>query len=145
MMAVIFTTMGTAFDTLSKDFPIVFVVLYGLTFFFSNFGPNVTTFIISAEVFPHDVAATCFGISAACGKLGALLGSSVFDIVKTELGIPAVFGICAGLSVAGLFLTILVTQDKRDIEIVSFESGDKGSTESSPTLVVNTGVEHSHT
>lgn len=28
------------------------VVIYALTFFFSNFGPNTTTFIIPGEAFP---------------------------------------------------------------------------------------------
>ncbi|KAL5851377.1 hypothetical protein ACOSQ3_006495 [Xanthoceras sorbifolium] len=29
-----------------------FVVMYSLTFFFANFGPNATTFVVSAEIFP---------------------------------------------------------------------------------------------
>lgn len=44
--------------------------IYGLTFFFSNFGPNATTFILPSEVFPTEIRARCHGISAAAGKLG---------------------------------------------------------------------------
>lgn len=29
-----------------------FVALYSLTFFFANWGPNATTFVIPAEIFP---------------------------------------------------------------------------------------------
>ncbi|MCI09705.1 inorganic phosphate transporter 1-4-like, partial [Trifolium medium] len=29
-----------------------FVVMYSLTFFFANFGPNATTFVVPAEIFP---------------------------------------------------------------------------------------------
>lgn len=47
---------------------LIFLVLYALTFFFSNFGPNVTTFIIPAELFPARLRSTCHGISAAAGK-----------------------------------------------------------------------------
>ena len=31
---------------------ISFVVMYAFTFFFTNFGPNSTTFIVPAEIFP---------------------------------------------------------------------------------------------
>jgi PHS family inorganic phosphate transporter-like MFS transporter len=55
-----------------------FVVLYGLTFFFANFGPNSTTFIVPAEIFPARLRSTCHGISAASGKLGAIVGSFGF-------------------------------------------------------------------
>ncbi|KAH0640088.1 hypothetical protein KY285_036674 [Solanum tuberosum] len=50
-----------------------FVVLYSLTFFFANFGPNATTFVVPAEIFPARLRSTCHGIPAACGKLGAMI------------------------------------------------------------------------
>jgi len=55
-----------------------FVVMYGLTFFFANFGPNSTTFIVPAEVFPARLRSTCHGISAAAGKAGAIIGAFGF-------------------------------------------------------------------
>lgn len=55
-----------------------FIVLYALTFFFSNFGPNTTTFIVPAELFPARFRSTCHGISGAVGKLGAIIGSVGF-------------------------------------------------------------------
>ncbi|MQL69630.1 hypothetical protein Taro_001934 [Colocasia esculenta] len=55
-----------------------FIVLYALTFFFSNFGPNTTTFIVPAELFPARFRSTCHGISGAVGKVGAIIGSVGF-------------------------------------------------------------------
>ncbi|KAJ3682506.1 hypothetical protein LUZ60_015079 [Juncus effusus] len=55
-----------------------FVVMYGFTFFFANFGPNATTFVVPAEVFPARLRSTCHGISAACGKAGAIIGAFGF-------------------------------------------------------------------
>ncbi|XP_042482428.1 probable inorganic phosphate transporter 1-9 [Macadamia integrifolia] len=55
-----------------------FLILYGLTFFFSNFGPNTTTFIVPAELFPARFRSTCHGISGAAGKVGAIIGSVGF-------------------------------------------------------------------
>lgn len=39
--------------------------------------PGVTTMAISAEIYPSMVRGTGAGISAACGKLGATLGTSL--------------------------------------------------------------------
>ncbi|CAI0381517.1 unnamed protein product [Linum tenue] len=52
-----------------------FIILYGLTFFFANFGPNTTTFIVPAELFPARLRSTCHGISGATGKIGAVVGA----------------------------------------------------------------------
>ncbi|ONK72331.1 uncharacterized protein A4U43_C04F18230 [Asparagus officinalis] len=52
----------------TKGHHIGFIVMYGLTFFFANFGPNSTTFIVPAEIFPARLRSTCHGISAAAGK-----------------------------------------------------------------------------
>ncbi|KAJ4974467.1 hypothetical protein NE237_007641 [Protea cynaroides] len=58
--------------------PTGFVVMYAFTFFFSNFGPNATTFVVPAEIFPARLRSTCHGISAACGKAGAIVGAFGF-------------------------------------------------------------------
>ncbi|KAK4388139.1 Inorganic phosphate transporter 1-4 [Sesamum angolense] len=55
-----------------------FVVMYSLTFFFANFGPNATTFVVPAEIFPARLRSTCHGISAAAGKAGAIVGAFGF-------------------------------------------------------------------
>ncbi|XP_031502649.1 inorganic phosphate transporter 1-4-like [Nymphaea colorata] len=57
---------------------ISFVVMYAFTFFFANFGPNTTTFVIPAEIFPARLRSTCHGISAAAGKAGAMIGAFGF-------------------------------------------------------------------
>lgn len=57
--------------------PTVYAFIYGLTFFAQNFGANATTYIIPSLLFPMEHRATCHGISAAAGKLGALLGAQV--------------------------------------------------------------------
>jgi nitrate/nitrite transporter NarK len=48
-----------------------FLLAYGISYFFTEFGPNVTTFVLPGEVFPTRVRATGHGISAGIGKLGA--------------------------------------------------------------------------
>ncbi|KAG8073476.1 hypothetical protein GUJ93_ZPchr0006g44137 [Zizania palustris] len=67
--------------------------MYGFTFFFANFGPNSTTFIVPAEIYPARLRSTCHGISAAAGKAGAIIGAFGFlyaaqDPHKPEPGYP---------------------------------------------------------
>uniref|UniRef100_A0A251S6L7 Putative major facilitator, sugar transporter-like, Major facilitator superfamily domain protein n=1 Tax=Helianthus annuus TaxID=4232 RepID=A0A251S6L7_HELAN len=80
IQAIGFFFMAVSLFTIAKvnmngDHPNLFIILYGFTFFFSNFGPNTTTFIVPAELFPARFRATCHGISGAVGKVGAIIGS----------------------------------------------------------------------
>lgn len=59
-----------------------FVFLYCLANFFQNFGPNTTTFIIPGEAFPTRYRSTAHGISAATGKLGAIIAQVGFGKLK---------------------------------------------------------------
>ena len=87
--------------------------MFGLSFFFTNFGPNTTTFIIPSEVFPTTIKATCHGISAAFGKAGAVLGASGFPPLETQWRLSGVLFVCAGVALLGLWCTLLwVPKDK---------------------------------
>ncbi|KAF9682603.1 hypothetical protein SADUNF_Sadunf05G0126100 [Salix dunnii] len=119
-----------------KENNIGFIVIYGLTFFFANFGPNSTTFIVPAEIFPARFRSTCHGISAAAGKAGAIIGSFGFlyaaqnqDKSKVDPGYPAGIGMKNALMVLGVvnvfgfLLTFLVPEPKgRSLEEVSGEN-----------------------
>ena len=67
VLGVLYIVLGLAYEPL-EQVPWLFMLLYGLTFLVSNFGPNATTYIIPGELFPTAVKATCHGISAAAGK-----------------------------------------------------------------------------
>ncbi len=54
MLALLYVLIGTFFDDLVEMTPL-FLTLYGATFFFSNFGPNVSTYVIPSELFPTEV------------------------------------------------------------------------------------------
>ncbi|XP_043691039.1 probable inorganic phosphate transporter 1-3 [Telopea speciosissima] len=105
----------------SEGNQIGFVVLYSLTFFFANFGPNTTTFVVPAEIFPARMRSTCHGISAAAGKAGALVGAFGFlyaaqsqDKTMTDAGYPPGIGVKNSLIMLGvvnffgMFFTLLV-------------------------------------
>ena len=113
-----------------------FVLMYGLTFFFANFGPNSTTFVVPAEIFPARFRSTCHGISAAAGKAGAIVGAFGFlyaaqsqDPSKTDLGYPPGIGMRNSLiilgivNVFGLLFSFLVPESKgKSLEQMSKEN-----------------------
>lgn len=116
-----------------------FVVIYSLTFFFANFGPNATTFVVPAEIFPARFRSTCHGLSAASGKLGAIVGAFGFlylaqnqDKAKADAGYPAGIGVRNSLLVLGvvnflgLLFTFLVPESKgKSLEQMSGEIEDE--------------------
>ncbi|KAF4659166.1 hypothetical protein FOL47_007695 [Perkinsus chesapeaki] len=81
------------------------------TFFWTNFGPNVTTYIIPSETFPVQIRTTCHGICAASGKVGAVVGAYFFPVVQSSLGVPSVLVICSVIAVLGLVCTLKLVTD----------------------------------
>ena len=114
MLVILFVILSSAFYEL-QQVPGLFIVLYGMTYFFSNFGPNTTTYVIPGEYFPSQVKATCHGISAAAGKVGAAIAGWVFPpLLSSSIGIKGVLYICAGVSLGGIVCTFLVPRYTAD-------------------------------
>ncbi|HLI41815.1 MAG TPA: MFS transporter [Streptosporangiaceae bacterium] len=112
MMAVMFLLIGIIPGVTKNAAP--FVVLYGISYFFTEFGPNTTTFIYPAEIFPVEVRTTGHGISAGAGKLGAFAGAYLFpDMLASSLGIRGA-EIIAGVAAAlGMLLTMAVLPEPK--------------------------------
>lgn len=89
----------------------LYVAMYALTFFFVDFGPNVTTFVLPVEIFPTTSRASCHGLSAAVGKLGAVVGVLMFKPLENSGGIPIVFFSCAVVSLTGWVWTAWLIDD----------------------------------
>ena len=104
VMAILYFTIGSAWDTLRR-FPSMLVLLYSLTFFFANFGPNTTTFVLPSLVFSEECRSTFNGLSAAAGKLGALTGATLFEPASDLLGNGSVMLLCSLISLVALILT----------------------------------------
>ncbi|KAK1283122.1 putative inorganic phosphate transporter 1-4 [Acorus calamus] len=127
-----------------KSNRIGFVVLYGFTFFFSNFGPNATTFVVPAEIFPARMRSTCHGISAAAGKAGAIIGAFGFlyaaqsqDKAKVDKGYSPGIGVrnsiffLAACSFLGLLFTFFVPESNgKSLEEMSGENEEDESARS---------------
>ncbi|MFB6469648.1 MAG: MFS transporter [Vulcanisaeta sp. AZ3] len=111
--------------------PAVILALYGIAQFFTNVGPNVTTFIIPTEVFPTKYRSTGHGIAAGSGKLGAtiaaLLIPILFPITNPHLSTAAKYVIMSDLlfalvavAVVGIIFTLLIKEPKgKPLEITT--------------------------
>ena len=87
-----------------------FLLVYGVSYFFTEFGPNMTTFVMPSEVYPVSMRATGHGISAGVGKLGAFVGVFLFPLLQTSLGLRGTLLLTAGVAVLGLALTLVLPE-----------------------------------
>jgi MFS transporter, PHS family, inorganic phosphate transporter len=112
MMALMFLLLGLI-PGVTKDV-LPFLLLYGVSYFFTEFGPNTTTFIYPAELFPTDVRTTGHGISAGAGKLGAFAGAFLFpDFLSSSIGLTGAMTIAGVVAAVGLVLTIVTLPEPR--------------------------------
>jgi len=99
-------------------------VCFALAQFFYNFGPNATTFIVPAEVFPSRVRGLAHGLSAAIGKCGAILAAILFNYLATyKIGLAKVLWIFFGINILGAIITfVMIPETKgRDADVVDYE------------------------
>ncbi|KAG4103188.1 MFS general substrate transporter [Neocallimastix lanati (nom. inval.)] len=97
----------------------LFFIIYIICQFFFNFGPNMTTFVIPSEVFPTRFRTTAHGLSAASGKLGAIIAAHSFSAIK-DIGGPAgsnnfiqgLFGILSFMMVLGFIVSTFLPETK---------------------------------
>ncbi|KAN0084681.1 Major facilitator superfamily domain containing protein [Elaphomyces granulatus] len=74
ILTVLFITIGLLFELLDRGTSVpLMVCLYILAQIFFEIGPNFTTYIIPAELFPTHYRCTGHGVSAASGKVAAVL------------------------------------------------------------------------
>jgi MFS family permease len=91
-----------------------FLALYGISYFFTEFGPNTTTFVYPAEIFPVEVRTTGHGIAAGAGKMGAFAGAYLFpDMLDSSLGVRGAEIVAGVVALAGLALTLFLLPEPR--------------------------------
>lgn len=100
-----------------------FLLIYGVSFFFTEFGPNATTFVYPAEIFPVQARTTGHGIAAAMGKLGAFAGVFLFPYLMHWRGLFAAESAAAIASLVGIAFTwaFLPETKGRTLEEISGE------------------------
>jgi MFS transporter, PHS family, inorganic phosphate transporter len=112
MMGLMFLLIGLIPAVTAMAAP--FIVLYGISYFFTQFGPNTTTFVYPAELFPVAVRTTGHGISAAAGKLGAFAGAFLFPVfLASASGLRGAEVVAAVVAFVGLVVTAVLLPEPR--------------------------------
>jgi len=94
-----------------------FLLIFGLSYFFVQFGPNMTTFVLPSEVFPVNMRTTGHGIAAGIGKLGAFVGVFLVPSLQKSIGLHGMLLVAAGAALAGVLLTLpLPEPSQRSLE-----------------------------
>lgn len=126
-----FAVMGLAFLAIGvipglTTLIIPFVLVYGLSYFFTEFGPNTTTFLLASELYPVSARTTGHGISAGLAKVGAFVGTLTFPLVNGSLGLAGVMTIAAATAGVGLLLTRLLPEASgKSLEELSGDSSEE--------------------
>jgi MFS family permease len=123
VMAVAFLVLA-AFKGLTTNVA-PFLAIFGFSYFFVEFGPNVTTFVLPSEVFPVSMRTTGHGIAAGVGKLGAFLG--VF-FVLTVAGVAALLGF--------VLTRVLPEPARRNLEDMNDDGRESDSPATTPVLTL---------
>lgn len=120
ILTVLFCVIGFAYHRLNDG---GLLGLYIVCQFFENFGPNTTTFVVPGECFPTRYRSTAHGISAACGKIGAIIAQTALGTLinykcaeegkTTNCWLPHVMEIFALFMLVGLFTTFFIPETKR--------------------------------
>lgn len=112
-----FLIMAIAFGTIYfvpniSTYVVPFVLVYGISYFFTEFGPNTTTFVVPSEVFPTEIRAFANGLSAGAGKIGAFLGALLVPTLLSNYSLSGTEGIMAVISILGAFTTLFIPEFK---------------------------------
>ncbi|KIW51991.1 phosphate:H+ symporter [Exophiala xenobiotica] len=119
ILTIVFIIIGFAYHKLGEG---GLLALYVIAQFFFNFGPNATTFIVPGECFPTRYRSTSHGLSAASGKIGAIIAQCVFGPLKTKGHVTKdnptpwvnhIMEIFALFMLCGVFTTMLIPETKR--------------------------------
>jgi MFS family permease len=111
MMAVTFSLLALIPNV--EKLTYTFLIIYGFSYFFTEFGPNATTFVYPSEIFPVRVRTTGHGIAAAMGKVGGFIGVFTFPFFMHWHGLPAAEGTAAIVSVVGLGVTLFLLPETK--------------------------------
>jgi MFS family permease len=120
VMAASFLTLGVVHGLTTAVLP--FLAVFGLSYFFIEFGPNTTTFVLPSEVFPVNMRTTGHGIAAGIGKLGAFAGVFLVPELEKHIGLRGMLIVAGSAAVLGYLLTsVLPEPARRTLEDVSGE------------------------
>jgi MFS transporter, PHS family, inorganic phosphate transporter len=117
-----------------------FLVLFGATYLFAEFGPNTTTFVYPAEIFPVRVRTTAYGVAAAAGKIGAFVGTYALFSLLPRIGLGKTSAIVAGVALLGALVTVLLLPEPKGTSLEDFTEPQTASSEATLGIAASRAV-----
>ncbi|RLV90134.1 putative metabolite transport protein GIT1 [Spathaspora sp. JA1] len=108
---------GCAYNQVKAITPL-FIVFYGLMMSMGNLGPGNGMGLISAESYATPIRGTAYGISAAIGKVGAVVGTKSFTPIQTNLGPRWTFIIAAICGLLGILVTFFFVPHLKEDDLL---------------------------
>lgn len=87
----------------------LYLTIFSIMRCIDGMGPGVATFAIPGQIYPTRIRATAHGISAAAGKVGAVLGTAIFPHLYSSSGLQAVMAFMCFVSAMSAMWTQLFT------------------------------------
>ena len=112
-----------------------FLAILGLSYFFIQFGPNMTTFVLPSEVFPVSMRTTGHGMAAGIGKLGAFVGVFLVPVLQDHIGLRGLLAVAGVSALLGIAVTTLLPEPAgRTLEDVSAGNVDVAPADTDPVI-----------
>jgi len=115
---------------------IPFLILYGLSYFFTEYGPNTTTFVYPSEIFPTRVRTTAAGLATAVSRIGGFIGVFCFPYLLNSYTLAGAERVAGLTALIGIALTLLLPEPKgKSLEELAAEA------EASPAAMRGAGAQ----
>lgn len=112
LITVLFSMMAITIVPLKSSQPKALFAIYCFLLFSLSFGPNLTTYILPAMIFPKQVRTTFNGFAAASGKLGAFAGVYLYGAIAEASSYSVVMIVSAAVSLVGCIISYVFIRSK---------------------------------
>mmetsp|Transcript_57425 Transcript_57425/g.98910 ORF Transcript_57425/g.98910 Transcript_57425/m.98910 type:complete len:191 (+) Transcript_57425:2-574(+) len=128
----------------------ILFTVYLLFYFAVNWGAKMGAFVLPQEVYKPEFRSTFTGIAAASGKLGAIVGIWIFEVLGELLGVVPVMLIVAALSALGALISHTCISDElwaaqslqmAEKERAAMQTASRGSSDQNTLVETPTGAE----
>ncbi len=114
-----------------------FLILYGLSYFFTEFGPNTTTFIYPSEIFPTQVRTTAHGLATAISRIGGFIGTFLFPFLLSSYSLTGAEMVAGVTAILGIGFTLMLPEPNgKSLEALAQEA------EESPAAMRGAGAQN---
>eukprot|EP00035_Acanthoeca_spectabilis_P023853 m.451240 g.451240 ORF g.451240 m.451240 type:complete len:448 (-) comp20118_c0_seq1:6-1349(-) len=121
LIAVAYASLAVCFHVSAEGLKWPKFIVFCCCTFALSCGPNVGTYVLPATLYPFHVRTTFHGLSAGSGKLGAVVGTFIYNPIQESAGIAAVLWVQTAISIVAALLSIYFIDkecyDKADDEV----------------------------